>query len=127
MGGLVAQPPPGTRAVLNVCGVTDSYRTAVYQWSPINDGPPPPSLGWLSQMVQFVATQRRAGATTYVHCQAGVSRSGLVTVAYVMSEHRWGVEQALFFVKSRRPQTNPKPAFMPLLNQWQQSVLGGAP
>jgi hypothetical protein len=127
MGGAVPEPPPGTQAVLNVCTQTDPYRTPVYQWSPINDGPPPPSLGWLGQMVQFVATQRQAGATTFIHCQAGVSRSGLVTVAYEMSKNRWSVAQALSFVKSKRPQTNPNPAFTPLLNQWQQTVLGGVP
>jgi hypothetical protein len=123
MGGLVASPPPGTKATLNLCQNQDTYTTPVYLWVPINDGPPAPSIAWLEQMVAWVS-QHRGGETTYVHCLGGVSRSGLVTTAYIMFEHHWGRDQALGFVKSKRPQCNPNSAFLQLLSQYEQVLLG---
>jgi hypothetical protein len=120
MGGAVPQPPPGTKATLNLNQTEDSWRTDVYTWVPIPDAAPAPSLAWLQERVNFVAAQRGSRTTTYVHCAAGKSRSGLVTVAYVMSEHHWSRDKALSFVKSKRPQTNPNSAFMELLVKWEQ-------
>src|SRR5437868_3558485 len=72
VGAWVPEPPPGTRAVLNLCDRKDRYKVDIHLWKPIRDGGPAPSLDWLRRMVEFVDTQRRAGATTYVHCHAGV-------------------------------------------------------
>jgi hypothetical protein len=122
MGGDVAEPPPGTQAVLNLCEKEDPYRLDVHLWEPIPDSEPAPSLDWLRRMVELVDTQRRAGLTTYVHCRAGVSRSGMVVVAYVMSEKRWSRDQALAFVRTRRPIVRPHPAFMELLLEWEKAL-----
>jgi Dual specificity phosphatase, catalytic domain len=120
MGGAVSQPPPGTLATLNLNQSNDSWRSEVYDWIPIPDASPAPTLDWLQQRVDFVSSNRASGRTTFVHCAAGKSRSGLVTVAYVMSEHHWSRNRALAFVRSRRPQTNPNSAFMDLLSKWEQ-------
>src|SRR5262249_17465837 len=112
MGGSGPEPPPGTDAVLNLCEVEDRYRSAVHVWGPIPDREPAPDLDWLRRMVAFVATQRRGGATVFVHCQAGVSRSGMVVTAYEMSSKHWTRDEALEFVRSKRPVTRPNPAFM---------------
>src|SRR5208282_3414534 len=37
MGGMLAEPPPGTRAVLNVCESKDPYWAEVHRWQPIRD------------------------------------------------------------------------------------------
>lgn len=123
MGGTVKQPPAGTKAVVNVCSDNDSYSTPAYLWASIPDSAPAPSIGWLSRMVKFVGDHRSSGETTYVHCHAGISRSGLVTVAYIMSEHHMGRDDALAFVRRHRPQAKPNQAFMDLLAQWEQVVL----
>jgi protein-tyrosine phosphatase len=125
MGGAVPQPPPGTVATLNLNQAEDSWRTDIYDYVPIPDAAPAPSLDWLQQRVQFVDSNRNAGKTTYVHCAGGKSRSGLVTVAYVMFQFGWPRDIALGFVRSRRPQTNPNPAFMDLLTQYEQ-LLGAS-
>jgi protein-tyrosine phosphatase len=122
MGGSVPQPPPGTEATLNLCQTEDPWRTEAYDWVPIPDAAPAPSLDWLQERVGFVDSHRGGGKTTFVHCAAGKSRSGLVTVAYVMSEHHWSRDKALGFVKSKRPQTDPNHAFMDLLSQWEQQL-----
>jgi hypothetical protein len=122
MGGCVPEPPPGTTAVLNLCETEDRYRSAVHVWEPIRDAEPAPDLDWLRRMVAFVETQRRGGATVYVHCQAGASRSGMVVTAYEMAGKHWTREQALEFVRSKRPITRPNPAFMERLGEWEQAL-----
>jgi hypothetical protein len=119
MGGDVARPPRGTRAVLNVCEKPDPYRAEAHDWESIPDAEPPPDLDWLRQRVRWVAEQRRAGRPVFVHCAAGASRSGLVVVGYVMAEHGWSRDEALRFVRSKRPQTRPNPSFLRRLQEWE--------
>jgi hypothetical protein len=121
-GRAVVEPPPGTGAVLNLCESKDPYECDVHRWVPIPDAAPAPSLAWLRQQVAFVAEQREAGRTVYVHCAAGVSRSGMVVVAYEMKKHGWSHDEALAFVRTRRPVTNPNPAFRELLLEWEKEL-----
>jgi hypothetical protein len=127
MGGDVKRPPPGTRAVLNLCEKDDPYRTEIYRWEPIPDRDPAPGLDWLRQMVGFIDSQQRAGRTTYVHCRNGVSRSALVVVAYEMFKNHWSRDEALAFVRSRRPEARPNSAFMQRLLEWEAVLDGRTP
>jgi hypothetical protein len=122
LGGYVAKPPPGTKAVLNLCEAEDPYQEEAHKWEPIHDGEPVPTLAWLQQQVEFIDAQRRAGRTVFVHCRNGASRGGLVTVAYVMWLHGWSRDRALEFVRSRREVVRPNPAFMSMLLEWEQSL-----
>jgi hypothetical protein len=127
MGGDVTRPPWGTRAVLNLCEKKDPYDVGEFhRWEPTRDAPPAPGLAWLREMVEFVAAQRAAGRTTYVHCRNGVSRSGLIVVAYLMYEHGWQRDEALAFVRKGRPEARPNRAFMALLLEWQRELNGTA-
>jgi protein-tyrosine phosphatase len=126
LGGLVSAPPPGTQAVLNVSQDPDPYRAPVHRWEPIPDRPPAPSLDWLRRQVEFVAEQRRAGRQVYVHCRVGVSRSGMVVVAYLMAKHGWSYDEALRHVRARRSIVGPNPAFRPLLREWEKVVMAAA-
>src|SRR5260370_12850918 len=60
MGGDVPQPPPGVRAVLNLCEKKDPYQAEMHEWEPIRDAEPAPDLKWLKRMVELVAASRRA-------------------------------------------------------------------
>ncbi len=122
VGRYVSEPPPGTKAVVSVCESEDSYPAAVCLWQPIPDAPPAPSIEWLKRVVEFIKTQRQAGLTVYVHCHNGVSRSGMVAIAYLMQEHNWTRDEALAFVRSKRPGVWPNPAFMPLLMEWEHAL-----
>src|SRR5438128_7072691 len=122
MGGAVDEPPPGTRAVLNLCQRPDTYAAEVHLWAAIPDAAPAPTLDWLRRMVEFVDSQRRAGVPTYVHCHAGVSRAGMVMTAYLMAKNHWTRDQALEIVRSKRPEVRPNPAFMELLLEWERLV-----
>jgi len=122
MGGDGKSPPSGTTAVLNLCENDDPYRTEVCLWEPIPDAAPAPDLDWLRHMVKFVDDNRRAGRKTFVHCRNGVSRSGLVVVAYLMFKNHWTRDEALEFVRSKREIARPNSAFMELLLLWEREV-----
>ena len=122
MGGSVAEPPPHTEAVLNLCEMKDSYECVVHVWDPIRDSAPAPKIEWLKEKVAFVEAQQNAGRTTFVHCFQGASRSGLVVTAYLMRKHHWTRDKAMAFIRTKRPQLRPNPAFMELLREWEASI-----
>jgi hypothetical protein len=122
LGGYVPAPPPGTRAVLILCESEDPYRVESHRWEPIRDAEPAPSLDWLRTQVDFIEAERAAGRTVFVHCRNGVSRSGMVVVAYYMARNRWSRDEAVEFVQSRRPGLRPNPAFMQLLLEWERTL-----
>ena len=122
-GGSVDAPPRRTRAVLNLCEAADTYTSEVHVWEPIRDAEPAPSLEWLRQQVEWIDTHRQAGKVVFVHCRNGVSRSGMVVVAYLMFKNRWSRDSALEFVRARRPIARPNPAFMERLTEWERVAL----
>jgi hypothetical protein len=122
MGRAASEPPWRTRAVLNLCEADDPYVCEVHLHDPIPDAEPAPSLEWLRAKVDWIAEQRRAGRKTFVHCLNGVSRSGLVVTAFLMAEHSWTRDEALAFVRSKRPIARPNPAFMSLLAEWEVTL-----
>src|SRR5438128_8334524 len=83
LGEATPAPPPGTKAVVNLCEREDRYQVEHTLWEPI-DGGRAPDLAWLRRVVEFIHTRRQAGDTTYVHCLAGMNRSAMVTTAYLM-------------------------------------------
>jgi hypothetical protein len=118
LGGAVRESPPGVTAILNLCEAEDGYRATSSRWEPIRDAPPPPDLDWLAQQVEFIQTERAQGRSVYVHCQNGVSRSAFVTAAYLMQREGWSREQAIEFLRQRRPGVRPNPAFVQRLADW---------
>jgi hypothetical protein len=123
LGGYVAEPPPGTRAVLNLCESEDAYHVESHRWEPIRDAEPAPSLDWLREQVRFIEAERTADRTVYIHCRNGASRSGMVVVAYYMARNGWSRDEAMEFVRARRPELRPNPAFMELLLVWERSLV----
>jgi hypothetical protein len=122
LGGILEEPPPGTRAVLNVCETRDPYEAEIHQWKPIPDAVPAPSLDWLREQVEFIDRQRRGGLPVFVHCRAGVSRSCMVVAAYLMRRDACTRDEALALIRTKRSLVGPNPAFMELLLQWESEV-----
>jgi len=122
IGSAVNQPPPGTKAVVNLCGREDPYQIEASLWTPIFEGGNEPNLDWLRQIVEFIAAQRNAGRPTYVHCYSGMNRSGAVVTAYLMYEHGWRRDDALVFLQSKREVVQPNPTLMRLLSEWEVAL-----
>ena len=125
IGSSVDLPPPGTQAVVNLCGKPDPYQVGPSLWAPIYEAGPgvmrqEPTLDLLRRVVGFIDEQRRAGRTTYVHCMVGENRSGAFVTAYLMKEHEMGRDEALAFLQQRRRQVQLDPSLMQLLSEWEQ-------
>lgn len=58
-----------------------------------------------------------------VHCQAGISRSATICLAYLMKKKRVRLEEAFEFVKQRRSIISPNFSFMGQLLQFESQVL----
>jgi hypothetical protein len=122
VGTAVPEPPPGARAVVNLCGREDRYPVEARLWEPISEGGPDPDVAWVRRVTDFIAAQRATGRTTYVHCLAGMNRSGMVVTAYLMRAHGWGRDEALTFLRSKRPEIQPNPELMRLLAEWENAL-----
>lgn len=57
-----------------------------------------------------------------MHCQAGVSRSATICLAYVMSHKCLNMEQAFEFVKSRRTVISPNVNFLRQLLEFEKNI-----
>ena len=57
-----------------------------------------------------------------VHCQAGISRSATICVAYLISRHRLRLDEAYEFVKTRRAVISPNFNFMGQLLNWETQI-----
>jgi len=122
VGGILSEPPVGTRAVLNVCETKDPYRAEVHQWQPIPDLGPAPGIDWLRSQVEFIELQRKAGRPVFVHCRAGVNRSAMVVAAYLMWRDGISRDQALEVIQTHRPRAAPFAVYMGFLSDWEQSL-----
>jgi hypothetical protein len=124
MGAAVDAPPPGTAAVLNLTEAANGYTVEASRHVPISDDhdAEAPGVRWLREQVEWIAEQRAAGRTVYVHCHGGVSRSGLVTIAYIMATRHISFARALDLVRARRPKANPRFLFMRLLESWEREL-----
>jgi hypothetical protein len=122
LGGILSEPPSGTRAVLNVCETKDPYLAEIHLWEPIPDLGPAPDLAWLRSQVEFIDRHRKAGRPVYVHCRAGVNRSVMVMAAYLMWRDGLTRDAALAVIQSKRPRANPFEVYQVFLSEWERSL-----
>jgi hypothetical protein len=123
MGGWISKPPPDVKAVLNLCELEDPYKADNHRWMMIPDAEPAPPLDWIRKAVDYVTERRKEGTVTYVHCAVGRSRAGLVTTAYLMADRGWSRDRALEYIRAKRPEVSPNPAFMDRLLEWERLVV----
>lgn len=57
-----------------------------------------------------------------IHCQAGISRSATICLAYLMSKRKYSLEQAYEYVKERRSVISPNFNFMGQLLTWEREM-----
>ncbi|MEI8194273.1 MAG: dual specificity protein phosphatase [Phycisphaerae bacterium] len=118
IGGACTNPPPNTRAVLNLSSHLDDYTVEEYRWQPLHSGVAP-TLQWLREQVDFIDSCRRAGKAIFVHCDAGIDRSASVVAAYLMWHKHITSDAAIELVQRKRAVARPSPMFLRLLNEWQ--------
>lgn len=71
---------------------------------------------------QFIDEARRRKCNILVHCQAGISRSPTIAIAYLMRVNSLPLQDAYNLVKQCRPQTDPNLSFMGQLMIYEKSL-----
>ena len=80
-------------------------------------------LPHLDEAVKLIDQHLSQGSTVVVHCQAGISRSPAVIMAYLIRFKGMTVEEALEVVKRVRPRANPRQKLLDDLIKYQQLCL----
>ena len=94
------------------CG-TQKIRTEMnYMWFELADSWDANLIEVLSDATQYIHTYLSLGGKVYVHCQGGFSRSPSVIIAYLMEYKGFTFDEALRFVKKRRPSIKPNEGFI---------------
>ncbi|KAM9476328.1 dual specificity protein phosphatase 2 [Clarias gariepinus] len=75
------------------------------------------------QAIHFIDSVKESGGRVLVHCQAGISRSATICLAYLIHARRVRLNEAFEFVKRRRQVISPNLAFMGQLLQFETDVL----
>jgi protein-tyrosine phosphatase len=115
---------PAVDAVLNLRAESQlTLNCKATLWMPVWDREPFPGLDWLATAVEFLESNQSRNWTTYIHCNLGVSRSGMVAIAFLMKKEKIKMEDAWAIINQKRP-TWPNPFFCLGLIEWERYLNG---
>eukprot|EP00795_Rhopilema_esculentum_P011452 gene11452-21657_t len=112
-------------SILNVAiGVTElDCNEFCYKSLPIFDTPDFNIKPHFEEANRFIKKSLGLGSIL-VHCNAGISRSATIIIAFLMIEKQLGLEDALELVKRARPASKPNPGFMKQLRHLEIELKG---
>lgn len=94
-----------------------------YKLVPVLDVPREDLYVHLHDAVDFIENAiHQQNATVLVHCRQGISRSGSVVTAYIMKKYGMDPEQALEYVRKRRPIVLPNAGFRQQLERFHRDL-----
>ncbi|XP_062372291.1 dual specificity protein phosphatase 19b [Sardina pilchardus] len=82
------------------------------------DVPETDITSYFPECFAFIDQARNQGGVALVHCNAGVSRSASVAIAYLMSRDTLPFQEAFDAVKAARPSVCPNPGFLTQLKSY---------
>ncbi|XP_028596915.2 dual specificity protein phosphatase 2 [Podarcis muralis] len=115
----------GITAVLNVSSSCPNYFEGqfLYKSIPVEDNHMAEISVWFQEAIDFIDSVKNSSGRVLVHCQAGISRSATICLAYLIQSRRVRLEEAFDFVKQRRGVISPNFGFMGQLLQFETEVL----
>ncbi|KAM9313442.1 dual specificity protein phosphatase 1-A-like [Gastrophryne carolinensis] len=115
----------GITALINVSANCPNHFEGHYQYKsiPVEDSHKANISSWFNEAIDFIDSIKNNGGRVFVHCQAGISRSATICLAYLMRTNRVRLDEAFEFVKQRRSIISPNFSFMGQLLQFESQVL----
>uniref|UniRef100_A0A8C0US37 protein-tyrosine-phosphatase n=1 Tax=Cyanistes caeruleus TaxID=156563 RepID=A0A8C0US37_CYACU len=111
-------------ALLNVSRKSsDSFKDQYcYKWIPVEDSHTADISSHFQEAIDFIA-----GGKILVHCEAGISRSPTICMAYLMKTKKLRLDEAFDYIKQRRSLISPNFGFMGQLLQYESEILSSTP
>lgn len=115
----------GISALLNVSADCPNHFEGTYQYKciPVQDNHKEDISCWFLDAIEFIDSVRDSSGRVLVHCQAGISRSATICLAYLMKRKRVRLDEAFEFVRRRRSIISPNFSFMGQLLQFESQLL----
>ncbi|KAJ0015467.1 hypothetical protein NQD34_009087 [Periophthalmus magnuspinnatus] len=115
----------GISALLNVSADCPNHFEGTYQYKciPVEDNHKEDISCWFLEAIEFIDSVRDSSGRVLVHCQAGISRSATICLAYLMKRKRVRLDEAFEFVRRRRSIISPNFSFMGQLLQFESQLL----
>ncbi|XP_076020192.1 dual specificity protein phosphatase 4 [Genypterus blacodes] len=115
----------GISALLNVSSDCPNHFEGAYQYKciPVEDNHKEDISSWFAEAIEFIDSIRDSSGRVLVHCQAGISRSATICLAYLMKRKRVRLDEAFEFVRRRRSIISPNFSFMGQLLQFESQLL----
>lgn len=98
-----------------------------YKWIPVEDSPMADISSHFQEAIEFIDQVKQSGGKVLVHCEAGISRSPTICMAYIMRTQKLRLNEAFEIIKQRRSVISPNFSFMGQLLQFESEVLTNTP
>jgi len=115
----------GVDHVLNVTAVSPTYdidKSITYKQLQAADNGYQNLKQYFEEAFEFIDKARDCGGSVLIHCQAGVSRSPTIAMAYLIKRFPMSMVEAYKFVKARRSIISPNLNFMGQLLEFEQGI-----
>ncbi|KFM70307.1 Dual specificity protein phosphatase 4, partial [Stegodyphus mimosarum] len=114
----------GITALLNVTQFCPNLFQEVFEYKciPVRDTGCEDIGAYFQEAINFIDQVKSQNGKVLVHCQAGVSRSATICIAYLMATKRLRMEEAYKYVKSRRRIVSPNFSFMGQLLTFENKI-----
>lgn len=93
-----------------------------YQLTSLEDTPNADIKRFFRDTSKFIEDVIDNGGRVYVHCHQGVSRSASVVIAFLMEFRGFSFDEAMTYVKARRPIVKPNDGFVKQLKEYEEEL-----
>ncbi|XP_069756186.1 dual specificity protein phosphatase 5 [Narcine bancroftii] len=112
-------------ALLNVSRNCAEYFKSnyLYKFIPVEDSASADISSNFQEAIDFIDHVRHTGGKVLVHCEAGISRSPTICLAYLMKSKQLRLDEAFDYIKERRNTISPNFGFMNQLLHYESETL----